>query len=141
MIDYTVISRPGFVVDQASITRGSGRQIDWANVPDTYKNATTGKKHIPAGTSMSKNVANEMIVPRTGLDVVATPALKTFMVLTTSAEEGARFVAETGYGVLLDAVVYEQLMPGYDDDDWDDQKTELIAAGFKFEKHANTMAS
>lgn len=31
------ITRPPFVVDPLSIDRNSGRQIDWDNVPDTYR--------------------------------------------------------------------------------------------------------
>lgn len=152
-IERTVITRPGFVADHESIVRSTGRQIDWANVPNDFKDSITGKKHIPAGTAMSKNLANDMIVPRTGLNVdpAADPpgnaALKTYQVLTTSAEEGRtgeqgpRFVAETGYGTLLGGVLYEKLMPGYGDPDWAAQKAELITAGFKFEKYANSIAS
>lgn len=38
--DYTV-STAGFIVDHGSVDRDTGRQIDWANVPDTFKGATS----------------------------------------------------------------------------------------------------
>lgn len=37
--ERTYPSGPGFVVDWQSVDRNSGRQIDWANVPDTYRGA------------------------------------------------------------------------------------------------------
>jgi hypothetical protein len=34
---YGFVSRPAFVLDPHSITRESGRQIDWGYVPDDYR--------------------------------------------------------------------------------------------------------
>lgn len=38
--DYT-LSTAGFIVDGHSVDRDTGRQIDWANVPDSFKGGTT----------------------------------------------------------------------------------------------------
>lgn len=138
-METTVITRPGFVQDPTSMVRSSGRQVDWDNVPDTFK-SNNGKKHIPAGTDMSEQ-ADGTIIPRIGQDVVADATLKTTQLLISAAEEGARFVSETGYGTYTSGRVYEQLLPGYGTTGWATRKAELEVAGFQFEKYADSRAS
>jgi hypothetical protein len=60
------ISRPGFVIDPASIARFQGRQVDWAKIPSSLTRfLPTGqtKKRIAAGTVCGVT-ADGLLVPR-----------------------------------------------------------------------------
>lgn len=50
-VEHTV-SRPSFIADPNSITRNQGRQANWAQTPDSYKDAN-GNKVIKPGTIVS----------------------------------------------------------------------------------------
>lgn len=132
------ISRPDFVVDIASVTRNSGRQIDWANVAAGYVNALTGKKELPAGTVIGEALStNGKISPRAATTNPATG------ILETRAIEGADAHALTGYGVLVGGMIYENLLPdatGTPKQLTNAVKTELNAAGvgFAFEQYGDS---
>ena len=51
------------VVDPETVTRDYGRQIDWANVDDSFKNAE-GKKVLPAFTCVGDLLGNGKVSPR-----------------------------------------------------------------------------
>jgi hypothetical protein len=135
----TVIGRPGFVVDPSSIEQNPGRQIDWANVAAGYIDAATGKKVLPAGTVIGELLGSGKISPRV---VTTNPATG---ILATTAIEGDRSAALSGYGVMVGGVIYEALLP---DSSGSPKvlaaaiKTELAAADctFKWERYEDNRA-
>lgn len=134
----TKISRLGFVVDPVSVTRSSGRQIDWANVAASYKNAD-GNKVLLAGTVVGELLGTGKVSPRV---VTTNPATG---ILETNAVENDLNAALTGYGVMLGGVLYENLLPdatGAPKVLATAVKTELNAAGtgFSFEQYSDTRA-
>jgi len=134
------ISRPGFVLDQNSMERIDGRQIDWANVSNTYKDATTGKKVLPAGTVIGDLLGAGKVSPRV---VTTNPATG---ILVSTATEGDPSMPLSGVGIYKGGVVYETLLP---DSTGSPKtlpaafKTELAAAGctFKYEAYSDNRAS
>lgn len=135
----TRIGRPGFVADPDSIELSSGRQIDWANVGAGYIDAATGKKVLPGGTVIGELLGNGKISPRV---VTTNPASG---LLATTAIEGDRSAALSGYGVMVGGVIYEALLP---DSSGSPKvlaaaiKTELGASActFKFERYEDNRA-
>lgn len=135
----TRVGRPGFAADPDSIELNSGRQIDWANVAAGYIDAATGKKVLPAGTVIGELLGNGKISPRV---VTTNPATG---ILATTAIEGDRSAALSGYGVMVGGVIYEALLP---DSAGSPKvlaaalKTEMAAAGctFKFERYEDNRA-
>lgn len=205
-------STPGFVADPESINRNTGRQIDWSNVPDTYRggqrytvvvdddsadaedttlgvealpvglpigtvldfgshtdghqmlvklaaaanagatqltvlplsgdveddaeatylSSGSGRKVIPAGTVMVEIVATGKIVPR----AVRPGSENAAMLLWTTATEGTREDALTGYGCLIAGVIFEDLLP----ETITTWKAELITAGaqFQYERYSDS---
>lgn len=100
------VSTAGFIADVSSITRNSGRQIDWANVDVSYADAVTGKKHLPAGTVVGELLSgNGTVSPRV---VTTNPATG---ILETDAYEDDPNAARSGYGVIIGGVIYEALLP------------------------------
>lgn len=101
----TIVStRISFIVDERSVMRDGGHQIDWANVADTYKNAD-GKKEILAGTVMGTLLGSGKMSPRVA---TTNPAVG---VLATTAVEGSPNMPKSGYGLIIGAAVYENLLP------------------------------
>lgn len=99
----TVVSRPGFIADYASIVRlPTGRQIDWANVTNTD---AEGRKYLPAGTAVGDLLGSGKLRPRV---VTTNPAIG---LLETNAYEDDKAAAASGYGVIIGGVVYENLLP------------------------------
>lgn len=92
-----------FIADPESVRRSTGRQIDWANVSTTNSD---GKKYLPAGTVVGELLGSGKVSPRV---VTTNPAVG---ILETSAVEGEQVDALSGYGVILGAHVYENLLPG-----------------------------
>ncbi len=132
-------SRPGFIADPGSITRNSGRQIDWANVADSYKNAD-GKKVLPAGTVIGELLGGGKISPRV---VTTNPATG---ILESTAVEGDVSASRSGHGVIVGGVLYENRLPDASGDPKKlaaAVKTELNAAGtgFAFEQFGDSRAS
>lgn len=129
------LATPGFVVDQSSLERTSGRQMDWPNVNVSYIDATTGKKRVPAGTEVGTLLGAGKISPRI---VTTNPATE---ILLTDAVEGAPEDAKSGYGTIKGGVLYENLLPlatgGPPKVLAAAVKTELATAGctFKFEQY------
>lgn len=141
---FAQVSTPGFVADPGNIRREpGGRQIDWANVPASYVEATTGKKIIRAGTPMVAIDATGLIVPR-GLGV-ATAGRTTIGVLTSDAHEdygNGRVEALSGYGVIIGAVVFENLLPPSSLDATVRGELEgLAGGGFVFRVYSDDRAS
>jgi hypothetical protein len=98
-------STAGFIVDLQTVTRDYGRQIDWDNVDDDYKNAE-GKKVIPAGTRVGDLLGAGKVSPRVD---TTNPAIG---ILETDAIEDSPVAAKSGYGVIRGGSVYENLLPG-----------------------------
>lgn len=119
----TNVSMPGFIVDHNSVDRDTGRQIDWANVPDSFKNAE-GKKVLPAGKIMAE-MSGGKIVARSNI-----PGAQTAIgILASNAVEGAPHNAASGFGLLVGGVFYINLMPDKAHADLDDMQAELAAVG------------
>jgi hypothetical protein len=89
----TRVSSPGAVVDPHSIILNSGRQVDWANVPDSFKNSA-GDKELPAFKAMSETAAG-LLVPRS-----ATTTLTSVVVASNVAT-----ATKTGHGFSVGEVV------------------------------------
>jgi len=109
MRETFTVAAPGFIQDHGSVVRSQGRQIDWANVPDSYKNGD-GVKVLPAGTVVGDTldaVANRGAVsPRV---VTTNPAIG---ILETTAVEGESHAALSGYGVIIGGSIFGNLLPG-----------------------------
>lgn len=130
------LSRPGFVVDQTSIVRNSGRQIDWPNVATVNAD---GKKIVYAGTVVGEVLGNGKISPRV---VTTNPAIG---ILETTAVEGDPSASRSGYGVIIGGVLYENRLPdatGTPKTLAAAVKTELKASGYAwaFEQFADSRA-
>lgn len=97
------LGTPGFVVNRASLIHGNGRQIDWAQVSNDFKDATTGKKLIKAGTVMHE-LPSGKIVPRTD-------ALAGKFILVDDAYEASTTAPLSGYGIYAGGYFYETLLP------------------------------
>jgi hypothetical protein len=86
----TNTTRPAFVADPGSIDRNTGRQVDWTNVPTTFKNAD-GNKVILAGTVMSGEVNSDGIgdagkmVPRSATTTVTVAVSSNVATATATA--------------------------------------------------------
>lgn len=101
----TNIGSPRFVADEHSITRSNGgRQMDWANVNDSYKQSD-GYKLVPAGTAVGELLGSGKISPRI---VTTNPAT---LILETDAKENDFSAAASGYGCIDGGNLYENLMP------------------------------
>lgn len=116
------LANAGFVVDPSSVTRNSGRQINWTNVSTTNAD---GKKYVPAGTVVGELLGTGKISPRV---VTTNPAIG---ILESEAVENDPVAAITGYGVLTGGVFYENLLP----DATGSPRT--LAAAIKTELNAN----
>lgn len=132
----TNISRLPFVVDPHSIMRSSGRQIDWANVSTTN---AEGKKVIYAGTPVGELLGGGKVSPRV---VTTNPAVG---ILETTAVEGDRVAALSGYGMIVGGHLYENLLPGATGTPKtlaSAVKTELLANGYawSFEQYGDSRA-
>lgn len=107
-------SLPAFIADPGFIRREPlGRQIKWAAVSDTFKDATTGKKRIKAGKIMSL-VANGQMIPYGGTDATVSPdetPTTAIGLLASEANEDAPAEALSGHGVITGGVVWENLLP------------------------------
>lgn len=104
---------------------------DSATVPGT------GPKSLPAGLAMYETAAGK-IAPRTGSSAAVG-------VLLTSATQGARAHALSGYGFAKGGVFFEQLMPQYASSGtpgttWGTIKTEL-GSRFVWERYSDTRAA
>lgn len=82
-------------------------------------------KHIPAGTVMARTSAGKLI-PRIDAD-----AETAFEILQSEAIQNSGAAAKTGYGTLIEAYAYENLMPDAD------ATTGLIPSGWKTEMATN----
>lgn len=86
----TNTTRPAFVADPGSIDRNTGRQVDWTNVPSSFKNSD-GNKVIPAGTVMSGEVNSDAVggsgkmVPRSATTTVTVAVSSNVATATATA--------------------------------------------------------
>jgi hypothetical protein len=132
------ITKPAFVVDQASIVRDTGRQIDWSLVTGDDYGADTipdpQGKYIEAGTVVDL-LTNGKVVP----SALGTGGVTAYGILETRAEEMNRNDAASGYGVICSAFIYENLLP---EDDISAFKSELLDRGgfWMFTDHEDTTA-
>lgn len=99
------VSRPSFICDPHSIMRNGGKQIDWANVDASLKNAE-GNKVIPAGTIMVTLASGKVIRRIDAARVAETSS----MILESTAVENDRVVAKSGYGFIVGGVIYRNLL-------------------------------
>jgi hypothetical protein len=99
---YTV-SRPAFVVDPASIVRNSGRQIDWAAIPETYRQGvkthtvTVGANAAADATSLTVSALSQPLSAGTLLDFGG----KKLARVSAYAAAGATSVAVDALGVAI----------------------------------------
>lgn len=101
----TVLGRVRPVIDEKSVLRsGGGRQIDWANVDVAYKQSD-GLKFLPAWTCVGELLGAGKLSPR----VVTTNPATGF--LESDAKEGDQAAALSGYGYVIGASLYENLLP------------------------------
>lgn len=101
---HTYHGTPRFIADEQTVTRGSGVQIDWANVNVSYKESD-GLKFLRAGTVVGELLGGGKASPRI---ITTNPATG---VLETDAKEGDMNAALTGYSVIRSGHLYENLMP------------------------------
>ncbi|NJK44802.1 MAG: hypothetical protein HC933_11420 [Pleurocapsa sp. SU_196_0] len=94
---YLALAAAGFLVDSRTATAGTGGQIDWANVPASYLDSSSGKKFLPAGKVVVE-LASGKLVPH---DSPAAAAATKAVLLTTSALEGEKEAALSGYGTVV----------------------------------------
>jgi hypothetical protein len=121
--------RPAFIVDRFREDIDQGHQIDWANVPDSYKNATTGKKVIPAGKVMKRSTGHTYANSHDSdpmIPAAAAADTEVIGLLATDAREGSETAALTGYGIVTSGTVYENLLP-----DATGGPPKTLAAGYK----------
>lgn len=106
-----VVSGAGFVADEHSVDLlPTGRQIDWDAVDESYADADTGKKVVPAGTVMYEVTPGGKMAPADA--VGAAPADERVLgLLRTNAIEGDKSAATSGYGVIIGGAIYEDLLP------------------------------
>lgn len=100
-----LIGRPTFLKDPYTVFRTGGRQIDWANVGAGYIDAASGKKIIPSGTAMGTLLGSGKMSPRV---VTTNPAVG---LLEGDAVEDSLVDSLSGYGLIVGATVYENLLP------------------------------
>ena len=133
-------SRPRPVADEKSITRfGTGVQIDWANVPASYLNASTGKKEIPAWKAIGLLASGgSKAIPRADGTNPATGFLETPAVEGDTSAPGGGM-----YSMVVTGNLYENQLPdsaGTPAVLDTDIKDELVAAGcrFYFQQYGDT---
>ncbi len=99
--------RPNFIKDPFTVNRTGGLQIDWENVDaDDYTDEASGKKIIPAGTAMGNLLSSGgAMSPRV---VTTNPAIG---FLEGDAVEDDLVASESGYGLIVGATLYENLLP------------------------------
>ena len=123
----TNLSRASFIVDENSIDRNAGRQIDWTKVGTAYINPTTGKKEVPAGTMMVTDdaVGSDLIWPRAN----ETGSLTAECLLATNAIEEEKEAPLSGYGCIIGGVIYHTLLPDFSHPDFNTWLGELVTTG------------
>jgi len=77
------IARPGFIADADSIARNTGRLVDFARVPDSYKNAD-GNKVVPGSTILSLTGSGK-VIPRAAAEAAITALTETAGTATATA--------------------------------------------------------
>lgn len=94
------------VIDENSVLRsGGGRQIDWANVDIDDFGQDDGKKFLPAWTCVGELLGLGKLSPRQDTLNPATGFLE------SDAKEGDLSAALSGYGYVIGASLYENLLP------------------------------
>jgi len=106
---------PNFVADPGYVGRyPDGAQVDWDAVdPDDFTDANTGKRRLPAGTVVSR-FATGKIAPYGSTDAAASPdetPTTAIGLLASEANEDALAEAASGYGIIVEAMVWENLLP------------------------------
>lgn len=126
------VSTPTFIADPASITRSTGRQVDWDGVDDAFLNEV-GKVVLPAGIRVYEQADGTL------RDVTGNSGGTLIGLLATNAIEGDPSAAKTGYGVIRGGIVYPELLPETLDGS---ARTALaaIGTGFAFEQYSDTRA-
>lgn len=139
------ISRPTWLVDWKNTPRDLGHPVDWDSADPERANAQ-GKKYIPDGTIMALLDGGAMIpAADVGLDLEGgnqTGAETAVGLLIGEANESDRSDALTGYGLLRGGVVYENLLPDAEDEDFETWLGEMAANGsvFVYTSHVNSAA-
>lgn len=87
------VSSPGFIVDPESIVRGTGRQIDWAHVPESFR-STPGTNAVAVGVGSAGAAADATAVPVDALS----GAIPSGTVLDFGAKKFARLTAAAAKG-------------------------------------------
>lgn len=133
-------SLPGFVADWNSISRNSGRQIDWDDVRmvDEEDEAITT---IPAGTIMAQSESGKL-VPRAVI-AAEDDETATCILLTAAHKSDGIGSGIAAYGCLVGGVLYANLLPDAENADFADWQVELADAstGFAWETYADDSGS
>lgn len=129
-------SSPGFIVDPKSVTRNSGRQIDWSLVTGTNY-GTAPNRVIKAGTIVSEVTASGKVVPR-ALGAAGTSGA--VGVLETAAHETSESDSLSGFGVIVAGNLHGNRLPDAGDAAFATMKTEL-GARFYYEDAFDGRAS
>lgn len=131
------VSLVGFVADPASVDRNTGIVIDWTNV-DSAREDANGDKTIKAGTIMAQESGGKWI-PRAD---VSTGGEVAGGILETTAVEGEKIAALSGYGCIIGGVIYKNLLQETSDGDFDTWIAELndtgMSTGFAWLTYADS---
>lgn len=129
------VSTPSFIADPASVTRSTGRQVDFDDVASSFAD-DAGNKVIPAGHRVY--LTEDGLITTTAGSGEDTNEL--FGLIETNAVENDRSAALTGYGVVRGGIVYLELLP----ETLDGAAQTALAAvgtGFAFEPYNDSRAS
>lgn len=137
------VSTNDWIVDETSVDRLYGIQVDWDSVPDAYDE--TGV--VPSGTAMVK-LSSGKYAPRVGIDdangdAVGTEEAVGFLIGNAHKEDVYRKSdALTGHGLIVGGILCETMLPDSGDAAWSTIKTELASngTGFIYETYANNAA-
>lgn len=117
---------PGFIADWNSISRNTGRQIDWEDDRVVDAEVTS----IPAGTIMAE-VDNNKVIPRS-LVGAEDDETATCILLTAANKAEGIGSGNAAYGCLVGGVMYLNLLPDADHVDLMSWLNELGPAGTGF---------
>ena len=124
-----VTSRPGFVIDPASVTRTGGVAVDWDNVAAD----ADGNQRLKAGTLLVEGANG--VYPRKEEQGTG----KASLILATDADKDSHTDSLTGYGAYRGGYFYKTLLPDSGEANFDTWLGEL-GAMFAFDDYKDVKA-